>query len=73
MIKCSECGGELEQTADFCPNCGTKVDKSAVVKEEKTPNFVPTVVQRLMSRQKFALNAESGLQGHLSKKAHFSL
>lgn len=37
MIKCSECGGELEQTADFCPNCGTKVDKFAVVKEEIQP------------------------------------
>ena len=31
MIKCSECGNEVDNAAEFCPNCGTKLDKSEVV------------------------------------------
>lgn len=36
---CSNCGHELKENADFCINCGKKVDKpaqkNAVVEEEK--------------------------------------
>lgn len=27
IIKCNECGKEISNTADFCPNCGAKVRK----------------------------------------------
>ena len=31
MIKCGECGEEVADSADCCPTCGTKLDKSAAV------------------------------------------
>lgn len=33
MVKCSQCGNEFDGSGDFCPNCGAKIDKSAVVEE----------------------------------------
>uniref|UniRef100_A0AAU8B5B5 Zinc-ribbon domain-containing protein n=1 Tax=Dulem virus 39 TaxID=3145757 RepID=A0AAU8B5B5_9CAUD len=27
IIKCHECGGEMSDEADFCPNCGAKLKK----------------------------------------------
>ena len=26
LIKCKECGKEMSNKADFCPNCGAKMD-----------------------------------------------
>ena len=33
MVKCTVCDNEVDDNAEFCPNCGTKVDASAVVEE----------------------------------------
>ena len=31
MKYCEQCGGELKENADFCPNCGSKVKKDKEV------------------------------------------
>ncbi len=36
MVKCNVCGNEVEESAEFCQNCGTKVDKSAPVENVGT-------------------------------------
>ena len=30
MVNCTVCGNEVDENDEFCKNCGTKVDKSAV-------------------------------------------
>lgn len=39
IMKCTNCGNELDQNAKFCSNCGAKVEQEAVVPEatEETP------------------------------------
>lgn len=31
MKHCEQCGGELKNNAEYCPNCGAKVNKNEVV------------------------------------------
>ena len=34
MVKCSNCGNEVEETADFCPDCGTKIANSPQIEKK---------------------------------------
>lgn len=36
MVKCTVCGNEVDENADFCANCGTKVDAAAFEQEVET-------------------------------------
>ena len=33
MVKCTVCNNEVDENAEFCPNCGTKVDASTFAQE----------------------------------------
>lgn len=35
MLKCSVCGSEVDENVQFCQNCGTKIDKSALIGESQ--------------------------------------
>lgn len=39
LIKCSECGKEISDTATICPNCGVKTE-SAINKSQKTKSNI---------------------------------
>ena len=33
MVKCTVCNNEVDENAEFCPNCGTKVEEMATTNE----------------------------------------
>jgi DNA-directed RNA polymerase subunit RPC12/RpoP len=48
MIKCSWCFAEVEETAETCPNCGSKVQKKGL---DTTPQSNPGGVLTVENQQ----------------------
>ena len=41
LLKCSNCGKEISDTVKFCPNCGTKIEKSSPLSNNvKAKNYI---------------------------------
>jgi hypothetical protein len=43
MVKCTECGNEVQQDAKFCPNCGTQTGLKKYVYEVSAGGLVGKV------------------------------
>lgn len=71
LIKCSECGRQISEKAEYCPNCGCPVEREQVQKQNQSALVCPECGQQISENAECCPNCGFPIQDAVIKPSKF--